>query len=76
MSSQSFTPIVGPLGLWSFPLLNSIRQMFFSRTRLLSGYSMGAMRPMAENAEKWTLMRDEKGKLVGVEVHREVREHG
>lgn len=71
-SSQNFTPIIGPLG-WAFPLLNSIRQMFFSRKRLLSGYSMGPRETM-KNAEKWAIVRDEKGRMVALEIHRTVEE--
>jgi len=47
--------------------------MFFSRTRLLSGYSMGSRETM-KNAEKWAIVRDEKGRMVALEIHRTVEE--
>ena len=64
--SQSFK---GPLGLWSFPILNFILQM-------MQGQRTSAIRPVAgriRNEEKWN-WTDYKGRPREFIIHREVTE--
>jgi hypothetical protein len=63
----------GPLGLWPFPIINLILSIVFS---IRYAY---AFKPLAtatntpfENEEYYKIIRDEKGEIVGIEIHRRV----
>jgi hypothetical protein len=57
----------GPLGLWPFPILNFLLS-------ILQVSSLQTSRLTAQNVETWELVRDERGRLVNVVVHRKVEE--
>lgn len=77
----------GPFGLWRFPLLNLLRQMLSQTRTMLSQKrpalpNVGAVKGDAStdrvtqnNVESWELVRDEKGRLANVVVHRKVTEN-
>jgi len=61
----------GPLCLWPFPLLNMFLSMMSQQqSRYLS--RLGRFQQTSNNEEVWELVRDEKGRLVNVVVHRKV----
>ena len=63
-------PISGPFKLWPFPIINLVLQMLQQmQTRAPIGKVVTAE---AENEEEWELIRDEKGRLKNVIVHRKV----
>jgi len=72
--------IVGPLGIWTFPLLNFLLTIlvgsptgFFKQRRFSTRSKEPALQTQARNIEvwEWTDYRGRKRKLV---VHREVEE--
>lgn len=64
----------GILGLWSWPLLNRLLALIDSNRTATSGlYSMGPRETM-KNAEKWAIVRDGKGRISALEIHRTVEE--
>jgi hypothetical protein len=69
MSSNTF---VGPLGLWKFPIINMIRQRLLGLTNTQQTRSVP--RETLRNAEKWGIVRDDKGRMIALEIHRSVEE--
>jgi len=72
--------IRGPLGFWRFPLLNMLIQMFSQKRAALP--NTGAVQREAltdrvtqNNEESWELVRDAKGRLANVVVHRKVTQN-
>ena len=69
----------GPMGLWKFPLLAILLKLIGKGD---SSKSRGTtQRPsrqsfipktVAENEERWEMVRDKKGRLVEIVVHRRV----
>ena len=71
--SSDYVPFVGPFGFWMFPLVNAIRQRLQGRSsqRL---FAKPGPRETLRNAEKWGIVRDEKGRMIALEIHRTVEE--
>jgi len=72
------TEIKGPFGLWGFPLLNMLIQMLGSRgTGLPQRVQRAALadKVTQNNEETWELVRDERGRLANVVVHRKVTQN-
>lgn len=79
--------IRGPFGFWTFPLFNMLLKMLNQmRTELgqkrVALPNIGAVKNNASsdkvlqnNEETWELVRDEKGRLANVVVHRKVTEN-
>jgi len=59
--------IVGPLGLWPWPVLNFLLS-FIYYARLRTGVGSSTV----ENVEEWELVTDERGELKKIIVHRRV----
>lgn len=61
----------GPLGLWSFPILNLL-------LAIISGSSASTLKssfpstPLVENVEEWEVIRDSEGLAKSIIVHRKV----
>jgi hypothetical protein len=55
--------IRGPLGIWPFPLLNTIIQVLF----LLSTLASQAYQPSRPRARTYNIVRDERGRIVAIE---------
>ena len=63
-------PITGPFRLWPFPIINLVLQML---QQMQTQTPIGkVVKAEAENEEEWELIRDEKGRLKNVIVHRKV----
>ena len=65
--------VTGPLGLWSFPLINRILELL-AQYRVRIPASTAHLKATAENVERWQVLRDDRGRLKYIEVHREVKE--
>ena len=65
-------PVSGPLGLWAFPLLNMLLEIL-GRYRP-AATTAASLKATAENVERWQVLRDDRGRLKYIEVHREVKE--
>ena len=66
----------GPFGFWMFPLINLILGMAPSFGKDSNIPKSGDFSVSAENLEEWKLIRDPvSGRLMGLEVHREVKQH-
>ena len=66
--------VTGPLGLWSFPILNMLLEILGTYKAATASPRGTSLRATAENLEKWKLIRDATGRLKEIEVHREVKE--
>ena len=69
-------PVSGPLGLWAFPLLNILLEILrsYRPAAATTRMNMTSLKATAENVERWQVVRDDRGRLKYVEVHREVKE--
>lgn len=66
---------VGPLGLWYWPFLNAVLSaMAGSRGHRSRSPPSRPRSASYENIEEWELVKDEKGRLEKIVVHRSAKE--
>lgn len=68
--------IRGPLGIWSFPLLNMLMRLLNQQRPTVQFQTPPLTQQVTQNNEEnWELVRDDKGRLVNVVVHRKVTQN-
>ena len=59
--------IRGPLGLWTFPLLNTLLQLFALLASLTSQLAQPQAAPSKPRARTYNIVRDEHGRIIAIE---------
>lgn len=68
----------GPLGLWKFPLLGMLFNMLnksegsHTPVNTVQEPAQPKQRVFTQNEERWEMMRNRKGELTGIVVHRKL----
>lgn len=59
--------IRGPLGLWTFPILNAFLQLFALLASLTSQLAQPPAAPSKPRARTYNIVRDEHGRIIAIE---------
>jgi len=69
------TSLSGPLGLWKFPFLSVLFSMLNRGSQVsntITEQPPPIQKMLTQNEERWELVRDKKGQLTGILVHRKL----